>query len=63
MVVGFSRLSDSDSAGSSMGNPPACSTPRFTSSTRVLKCMWQGWASDQVLRMAMTGLPAHSSGA
>src|SRR6185503_17757386 len=37
--------------------------PRFTSSTRVLKCMWQGWASDQVLRMAITGLPAHSSGA
>ena len=63
MVVGFRKLSDSDSAGSSIGKPPACRMPRFTSSTRVLKCMWQGWASDQVLRMAMTGLPAHSSGA
>ncbi len=63
MVVGFTKLSDSDSAGSSSGRPPACSTPRFTSSTRSLKCMWQGCASDQVLRIAITGLPAQSSGA
>ena len=63
MVVGFKKLSDSDSAGSSMGKPPACRMPRFTSSTRLLKCMWQGWASDQVLRMAITGRPTQSSGA
>ena len=55
--VGLTKLSDSDSAGSSIGKPPACSTPRFTSSTRCLKCAWQGLMSDQVLRMAMTGLP------
>src|SRR6202790_5054149 len=63
MVVGFRNDSDSDSAGSSMGKPPALSTPRLTSSTRDLKCMWQGCASDQVLRIAITGRPAHSSGA
>src|ERR1700730_1156867 len=63
MVVGFRNDSDSDSAGSSMGKPPAISTPRLTSSTRDLKCMWQGCASDQVLRIAITGRPFHSSGA
>ena len=36
----------------------------LTSSTRLLKpACWQGWASDQVLRMAMTGRPTQSSGA
>jgi hypothetical protein len=50
-------------AGSSTGKPPAISTPRLTSSTRVLKCMWQGCRSDQVLTIAITGLPCHSSGA
>src|SRR5471032_1046925 len=63
MVGGFRKLSESESAGSSIGKPPACRMLRFTSSTRLLKCMWQGWASDQVLRIAITGLPAHSSGA
>src|SRR5579864_3124079 len=63
MVVGFRKDSDSDSAGSSIGKPPAIRTPRLTSSTLLLKCMWQGWASDQVLRIAMTGRPFHSSGA
>ena len=38
IVVGFTLLSDSEIAGNSTGNPPACNTPRFTSSTRVLKC-------------------------
>ena len=55
--------SDSDSAGSSIGKPPAIRMPRLTSSTRLLKCMWQGCASDQVLRIAITGRPFHSSGA
>jgi len=32
--------------------------PRLTSSTRCLKCEWQGLMSLQVLMMAMTGLPA-----
>ena len=63
MVVGFSSDSDSDSAGNSIGKPPAIRMPRLTSSTRVLKCMWQGCASDQVLRIAITGRPFHSSGA
>jgi hypothetical protein len=63
MVVGFSKDSDNDSAGNSIGKPPAISTPRLTSSTRLLKCMWQGCASDQVLRIAITGLSFHSSGA
>src|SRR3981081_1654713 len=63
MVVGFRNDSDSDSAGNSIGNPPAIRMPRLTSSTRDLKCMWQGCASDQVLRIAITGRPFHSSGA
>src|SRR3984957_13425338 len=63
MVVGFKNDSDSDSAGNSSGKPQAISTPRLTSSTRDLKCMWQGCASDQVLRIAITGRPFHSSGA
>src|ERR1700760_4843221 len=63
MVVGFRKDSDSDNAGNSIGKPPAIRMPRLTSSTRLLKCMWQGCASDQVLRIAMTGRPFHSSGA
>jgi hypothetical protein len=62
MVVGLTKLSDTDSAGSSTGKPPAIRMPRFTSSTRCLKCAWQGCRSDQVLTMAMTGRPCHSSG-
>ena len=63
MVVGFNSNSDSDSAGNSIGKPPAIRTPRLTSSTRDLKCMWQGCASDQVLMIAITGRSFHSSGA
>ncbi len=50
-------------AGSSTGKPPACRMPRLTSSTRWRKWAWQGLMSDQVFRMAMSGLPIHSSGA
>ena len=57
MVVGFWNGSDSDMAGSSRGNPPADHTPRLTSSTRCLKCVWQGLMSLQVLMIAITGLP------
>jgi hypothetical protein len=45
-------------AGISTGKPPACQTPRFTSSTRCLKWVWQGLMSLQVLTIAITGLPA-----
>ena len=55
------KFSGSASAGSSIGKPPACSTPFFTSSTRCRKWVWQGLMSDQVLRMPITGLPAQSS--
>jgi hypothetical protein len=41
MVVGFCITSASDIAGISTGKPPACHTPRFTSSTRCLKWVWQ----------------------
>ena len=57
MVVGFWNGSDSDIAGSSSGKPPAWKTPRLTSSTRCLKCVWQGLMSLQVLMIAITGLP------
>ena len=63
MVVGLTKLSETESAGSSTGKPPAIRMPRLTSSTRVLKWLWQGCRSDQVLTMAITGLPVHSSGA
>ncbi len=58
IVVGFWNGSDSDIAGNSTGKPPACQTPRFTSSTRCLKCVWQGLMSLHVLMIAITGLPA-----
>src|SRR2546421_247471 len=60
MVVGFTITSASDIAGNSIGNPPACSTPRFTSSARWCRCVWQGLMSLQVLMIAMTGRPAQS---
>ncbi|MNM78602.1 hypothetical protein D3C81_905120 [compost metagenome] len=63
MVVGLTELSESEMAGSSTGKPPACRMPRLTSSTRWRKWAWQGLMSDQVFRMAMSGLPIHSSGA
>ena len=63
MVVGLTRDSLSEMAGSSREKPPACSTPRFTSSRRCLKCAWHWLASLQVLTMAITGLPTQSAGA
>src|SRR6201999_4326636 len=63
MVVGFNSDSDNDSAGNSIAKPPAMKMPRLTSSTRDLKCMWHGCASDQVLRIAITGRSFHSTGA
>ena len=58
MVVGFTNGSESEIAGSSRGKPPAWRTPRFTSSTRSLKWTWHWLMSDQVLMIAITGLPA-----
>jgi len=58
MVEGFWNGSASAIAGISTGNPPACHTPRFTSSARARKCAWQGLMSLQVLMIAITGLPA-----
>ena len=55
------NVSPSVSSGISIGKPPACQTPRLTSSARRRKCVWHGLASLHVLRMAMTGLPAMSS--
>ena len=61
MVEGFTNGSASDIAGSSIGKPPACSTPRFTFSARARRCAWQALISLQVLMMPITGLPAQSS--
>jgi len=58
MVVGFISVSPGEIAGISMGKPPACQTPRFTSSARVRRWAWQGLASLHRLMMPMTGLPA-----
>jgi hypothetical protein len=59
-VVGFWKGSDKVMAGNSSGKPPACQMPRFTSSTRTLKCAWHGLMSDHVLKMPMTGFPMKS---
>ncbi len=61
IVVGLTIDSDRLIAGNSSGKPPACSTPRLTSSTRCLKCEWHWLASLQVLTIAITGLPTQSS--
>ena len=61
MVVGLTNGSASEIAGSSSGKPPACSTPRFTSSARERRCAWQALMSLQVLMMPITGLPRQSS--
>ena len=61
MVDGFTIGSASDIAGSSIGKPPACSTPRLTSSARARRWAWQALMSLQVLMMPITGLPAQSS--
>jgi hypothetical protein len=60
-VLGFMNVSPSVKTGISIGKPPACQMPRFTSSARILKWVWHGLASLQVFRIAMTGLPARSS--
>ena len=61
MVVGLTKVSDSEIAGSSIGKPPACSTPRLTFSARERRCAWHGLISLQVLMMPITGLPCQSS--
>src|SRR5262245_27113355 len=60
MVDGFTNGSDRDIAGNSIGKPPACTTPRLTSSARSRRCVWQKLMSLQVLMMPITGLPAKS---
>src|SRR3954447_18150982 len=45
----------SDSAGTSNGNPPACQTPRLTSSARSRRCVWHGLISLHVFTTAITG--------
>jgi hypothetical protein len=55
--VGFWKTSASAIAGISSGNPPACKTPRLTSSARWRKCAWHALMSLQVLMIAMIGLP------
>ena len=59
--VGFWNGSLSEIAGTSNGNPPACQTPRLTSSARARRCVWHGLTSLHVLTIAITGLPAKSS--
>src|SRR5215470_18013477 len=61
MVDGFTNGSESDIAGNSIGKPPACSTPRFTSSARSRRCVWQKLRALQVLIIPMTGLPVQSA--
>ena len=45
----------------SKGTPPASIIPYFTASARILKCLWPGLISFQVLTTAMNGLLSISS--
>ena len=63
MLVGFRNCSGNASAGISTGKPPACHTPRFTSSARTRKCWWHWLRSDQVFNTPITGLPFQSTSA
>src|SRR5215469_14021638 len=56
--VGLQYVSDRVDAPNSTGKPPACHTPRLTCSARSRRCIWHGFSSDQVLMIAMIGLPA-----
>src|SRR5260370_21616901 len=56
--VGLQYVSERVGAPNSTGKPPACHTPRLTCSARSRRCMWHGFSSDQVLMIAMMGLPA-----
>jgi hypothetical protein len=60
MLDGFWNVSLTAITGSSTGKPPACQTPRFTSSARVRKCAWHGRRSLHVLMIPITGLPVKS---
>ena len=61
MVLGLTITSPSESAGISIGCPPAATMPRLTDSARSRRCAWQGEMSLQVLMMPSTGLPMKSS--
>src|SRR5918994_452992 len=61
MVVGFISDSPSDVTGNSRGNPPACSTPRFTDSASPRRWTLQLTSSLQLLQMPMTGRPRNVS--
>src|SRR4029079_5787810 len=61
MVDGLTKGSESDIAGNSTGKPPACNTPRLTSSARSRRCVWQKLISLQVLMMAIPGLSRKSA--
>src|ERR1700686_762431 len=55
IAVGRSCDSASDITGNSKGKPPDSHTPRFTHSASSRKCALQGFNSDHVLQMPMTG--------
>src|SRR5262245_22618207 len=59
IVVGFIRISPSDSVGNSSGNPPALQTPRLTASATCRRCALQLVSSDHELAMPITGRPSN----
>jgi len=63
MVVGRCKDSLSDIAGNSSGKPPASQTPRLTASATSLSEPLQGFNSDQVFAIPITGRPSKTSGA
>src|SRR5215472_6898476 len=61
IAVGRNCDSPRDITGNSRGKPPASHTPRLTQSANSRKCALQGFSSDQVLQMPMTGRPSKRS--
>ena len=56
IVVGRILYSPSDITGNSIGNPPACHTPRLTAAANCRKCALQCVNSLHVLQIPITGL-------
>src|SRR6202044_2317602 len=61
IAVGRSWDSPNDITGNSSGKPPASHTPRLTHSASSRKCALQGFNSEKVLQMPMTGRPSNRS--
>ena len=61
IAVGRSRVSPSDTTGSSSGMPPASYTPFFTDAATSVRWALQGVRSEAVFAIAICGRPVNAS--